>query len=395
MDQSDVHFAAACIAGISAIPIRVYQHNRHVKSYGLENMPVDPVRPYEELLLGKDDPVNYCGTPFSQFYGSVRHGEMAVIIGPIGQTDFTPQEKRNYAFALGLPPLDFDDVLAAMRHIPKFTPENFLHMLLLINFYFNGEKKDISEITAHLQINGIKTITERPGGPEAQEDEGASPHYTRAYEREMLNFVREGDTGGLKRFLSSRIHGAAGVLSKEQVRQQKNLFIVAATLVSRAAMDGGLYEDEAFTLSDMYIRRCEELFSVEALLRLSYEMAMDFAARVFETGRQTTLNPLVASVITYIRRNISGNLSCEALAKRFSLHRNSLSAQFKADTGKSLSDFVFNEKMRRAKSLLVNTDKSLSSIADYLGFSSQSHFQNAFKRHMNRTPSGYRAEAKH
>ena len=129
---------------------------------------------------------------------------------------------------------------------------------------------------------------------------------------------------------------------------------------------------------------------LEAIWQLSYEMAMDFTRRVFSVDARTSLSPTVASVVSYIRRNISSDLSCKTLAKIFTIHRNQLNAKVKEETGKTLSEFVMHEKIRRAKSLLVGTDKPFSEIADYLGFSSQSHFQTAFKRFTNQTPKEYK-----
>ncbi len=397
MDLSDILYACSCIAGISGIPARAYEEKARERSFCLESMPVDPILPYEATLLAKEESVSYYCTPFYQFYGTVKHLQYTMIFGPVGIAKYTDQEKRNYAFTLGLSPLEFDSLLAAMKQIPAFSPENFMHFLLLLNFYFSGEKKDISQVATYLQLNERDTVSTPTDQNHTSFEEVSEepPHNTRAYEREMLHFVREGDVEGLKTYFTSRIHGRAGVLSNEQIRQQKNIFIVATTLISRAAMDGGLYEDEAYGLSDMYIRRCEELFSVEAILQLSFQMAMDYTRRVFSIGAQTALSPLVASVVTYIRRNISSDLSCQALSDRFNIHRNQLSAKFKEDTGKALSDFVMHEKIKRAKNLLAGTDKTLSDIADYLGFSSQSHFQTKFKHFTKLTPNEYRGRFDH
>jgi len=394
MKLTDIKYTCKCIASISAIPIRIYGKTGHIQSYALENLPIDPMAPYEELLLTYQDSISYYCTPFHQFYGIIKHKSFTVILGPIGLPKYTQQEKRDYAFALGLSPIDFDPLLEAMKHIPAFNLSNFLYLLLLINFYFNGIKKDIDEIMPYLQLTQNHTFTSHAIPHEINtpptEDDGSPPHNTRSYEKEMLNFVREGDVNGLNNFFSTSIYGQVGITSSEQIRQHKNLFVVSTTLVSRAAIDGGLYEDEAFTLSDMYIRRCEELFSVEAIMQLSYKMAIDYTKRVFSVDARTSLSPLVASVVTYIRSNISADLSCGALADLFSIHRNQLSKKFKEDTGKTLSEFVMYEKIRRAKNLLVGTDKSFSEISYYLGFSSQSHFQTTFKRFTNQTPGEYR-----
>ena len=54
-----------------------------------------------------------------------------------------------------------------------------------------------------------------------------------------------------------------------------------------------------------------------------------------------------------------------------------------------------NEKIRRAKSLLTNTENELSDIADYLGFSSQSHLHTVFKKYTNQTLKEYRDHFNH
>ncbi len=317
-----------------------------------------------------------------------------MVFGPVGQANYTQQEKRDYAFVLGISSMEFDQILSVMHQIPAFTIENFLHFLLLLNFYFNGERKDICEIVACLQIDDNSTIYSKPSKKavfQAQKNKYEIPKYfTRSFEKVMLNFVREGDVSGLKNFFSSTIYSNIGTLSQNQIRQQKNLFIVATTLISRAAIDGGMYEDQAYQLSDMYIRRCEELFSMEAIMKLSYKMALDFTQQVFSLGSQTSLSPLVASVITHIRKNISADLSCKALSTRFFINRNQLSSKFKKETGKTLNEFVIHERIQRAKSLLINTDKPLAEISNYLGFSSQSYFHNVFKRYTGQTPNEFR-----
>lgn len=47
-------------------------------------------------------------------------------------------------------------------------------------------------------------------------------------------------------------------------------------------------------------------------------------------------------------------------------------------------------KLEEAKSLLTYSDKSLGEISSYLSFSSQSYFQNVFKKKYGITPLQYR-----
>lgn len=56
----------------------------------------------------------------------------------------------------------------------------------------------------------------------------------------------------------------------------------------------------------------------------------------------------------------------------------------------TLSQYIQEQKIEKAKSLLKTTDRSILEIATYLGFSSQGYFQNVFKKLTGMTPKEYR-----
>lgn len=60
----------------------------------------------------------------------------------------------------------------------------------------------------------------------------------------------------------------------------KNLFIIATTLISRAAIEGGLNIEEALSLSDLYIQKCELVHNATELRRLNMEMVKDYSTKV-------------------------------------------------------------------------------------------------------------------
>lgn len=401
MHLDDVIYACECIAGISGFPLRVYEGSTCVKKCFPQAFEVDPFKPFAPQLLSKQENISYLITPFHQFYGSVRHESYTIVLGPIGYEKYTPQQQHDYAFALGIDLQGFRRMYGMMFSIPPMPLENFLHLLLLLDFYFNNEKKQIRDVAPYLQDDMLEdevslAEAEHSAGSAVGDEQSQYPgaHNTLEYEHQMLSYVRGGDESGLKSFVSKAIHGEAGTLSDNQLRQQKNLFIVSATLVSRAAVEGGMVEDEAMSLSDRYIRHCEELFSPEAVLRLQYKMVVDYTHRVATLANSAPLSPLIASAITYIRQNITQPLDTQTLADQFHINRKTLYQRFKAEVGQSVADYVLFERIRRAKSLLTQTDRSLAEIADYLGFSSQSHFQTRFKAVTGQTPMQYRNDAK-
>ena len=83
-------------------------------------------------------------------------------------------------------------------------------------------------------------------------------------------------------------------------------------------------------------------------------------------------------------------ITAEKIAEELFLSRPYLSRKFKEETGESLTDFILKEKTEEAKRLLRYSDKPLTAIGAYLGFSSASHFSRVFKTYVGSTPSEYR-----
>ena len=70
------------------------------------------------------------------------------------------------------------------------------------------------------------------------------------------------------------LEGTPGILSRNQLRQSQNLFISLVTLLTRAAIEGGLLEETAFSLSDSFIQTSEAALhpeEVEQLTSLAFQ----------------------------------------------------------------------------------------------------------------------------
>jgi AraC-like DNA-binding protein len=168
------------------------------------------------------------------------------------------------------------------------------------------------------------------------------------------------------------------------------MFIVTVTLVSRAAIRGGMDVNDAFSLSDSYIQQCELLSFPEAITNLQYRMLLDYTERVERLRRGGRPTKLTLDVANYIQHHMSEPITAEAIAGKLYMSRPYLSRRFKAEAGESLTDFILKEKTEEAKRLLRYSDKPLTAVSAYLGFSSPSHFSRVFKRFTGRTPGEYR-----
>ena len=98
---------------------------------------------------------------------------------------------------------------------------------------------------------------------------------------------------------------------------------------------------------------------------------------------------MIEDVIHFIKNNLTGDLSLEAMSAYTSFSPIHFHNCFKKATGKTLREFVEEQRIERAIHLLVNTDLTLSDIAYECGFSSQSYFSYAFKKKMKIPPREY------
>ena len=97
----------------------------------------------------------------------------------------------------------------------------------------------------------------------------------------------------------------------------------------------------------------------------------------------------------YIYNNINQRITVSDLADYTGLSPSYLSRLFKKELGISISDYICEKKIEKAENLLKYSDFSFVEIANYLAFSSQSHFIQSFKKSVGLTPKKYRDKYYH
>ena len=218
-------------------------------------------------------------------------------------------------------------------------------------------------------------------------------HNTMELEERMLSHVEHGRVEQIREMFRAPTVGRAGTMAVDMLRQQKNLLICTVTLVTRAAIRGGLDRETALALSDVYIQKAELMTDVVALTRLNAQMVLDFTQRV-DAGKCGIHNStLVRKARDYILANIGQPITTQELARVCGLNRTYLCKRFIEETGTTVGQYVTQVKVEEAKRLMDITAKSIAEIAEYLGFSSQSHFQRVFKKYTGMTPGVYRSGA--
>ncbi len=390
----DYDYLARSVARLSGIPVRLYRGGEEICRCFPVDLPRDPMELCREEVFAVSEHVGYYASPLFHYYGVLNAGDVRLVIGPTAQIMADEQRLRELAFRLDMLREEVPAFVEGMNAIMRLPAETLLQMLCTLNHFLNGgEKLELSDLAIReAEQTRIKSGVEQRRTSRVYEQEtlARQAHNTLAIEEALMNIVRRGDSVALKRWLASAPAVQGGTIAGDQLRQLRNLFVVTATLVSRAAIRGGMRQDDAFSLSDAYIQRAELLTSHSKILNLQYNMLLEFTEQVEKLRRGQHTTKLSLDVANYVRHHLSEPISVEKMAGEFFLSRPYLSSKFKQETGQSLTDFILQEKTEEAKRLLRYSEKTLSAISAYLGFSSHGHFARVFKKYAGLTPGEYR-----
>ena len=104
------------------------------------------------------------------------------------------------------------------------------------------------------------------------------------------------------------------------------------------------------------------------------------------------LSKPIVLCIDYIYSHIHYRITIKELAAYLKLSESYLSKLFHKEMGLPLSEYILNLKIEKAKNLLQYSDYNIVDIANYLSFSSQSHFIQVFQKKTGLTPHKYRTQ---
>lgn len=280
--------------------------------------------------------------------------------------------------------------LESSDKIPYDTNQ-LINTAILLHYFFYKEQLSLSQVIQENQDISTSQIPSIIDLQIMEQRENNNYHSSFLAEQKIFQSVQMGNKE--KMLYNMKLHseeGIYGTLSKKDtLRNNKNLVITTITLATRAAIQGGLYPEIAYNLSDVYIQQVEELDKINSISQLMEDILVDFTERVARAHRsQYTKTILLCQ--EYIFNHLYENITLESLAEQLHLSPSYLSNKFKDETGETLKSFIQRNKIEEAKNLLVYSDLNISEIYSILNFYDQSYFIKVFKKFTGCTPKQYK-----
>ena len=107
---------------------------------------------------------------------------------------------------------------------------------------------------------------------------------------------------------------------------------------------------------------------------------------LLDTDAMKSGNEHVIRILNYIEEHITDKITLQTISAYINLSREYTSYIFKRETGKTLTTYINERKLRLAKELILNEEMSLADLAAHLGYENYNYFSKIFKKYLEITP---------
>ncbi|NMG20240.1 AraC family transcriptional regulator [Brasilonema bromeliae] len=155
-------------------------------------------------------------------------------------------------------------------------------------------------------------------------------------------------------------------------KQDLHLQHIAMLLLAELCSDG--------MMGQLYVESLTQVLVIHLLRHYSK------SAQIITSENRSLTHAQLQQAIDYIHTHLNRDLSLAEIAEVINISPTYFASLFKRATGISPHQYVIQQRVERAKSLLSKTDLAIADIALQVGFSSQSHLTQQFKRLTGMTP---------
>lgn len=205
------------------------------------------------------------------------------------------------------------------------------------------------------------------------------PHYYHA--EDNLEFLYMHYSGSNSHAITQQIINTQGWILRGEERNEDGSFIRD----SRNERINLLLQDMVYLYAHNH---AETMF--ESSMRI-YKL---FEILLSPTRQEQKEELPITAAVEYIRANVGKPITLEELAEIAKLSPFYFSRMFKRETGFAPLEYVINTRIEHAKTLLLTTGKSVSEIAEAVGYASPGSLINLFVKKVGSSPGQYRKSHK-
>ena len=324
------------------------------------------------------------------YYGVMRWEDGYACLGPAVRASVTSSFEAQYSAMHGIKPV------LPLRQCSTGTMTKILALLACVSLERAVSYDEITLCGPGYAIDSWYHEGELEKYQLAQSENERGHNSGIDFEAELIEIVRRGDIDAVKHLMVGQMPDMSKVSSvaESQQRQAEYLTVSLLTLLTRAAIEGGVNSEKAHEMGDVFLRQLEAAsLKGEAFTMIGYRAMYDFTALVRQTREQKQKqSTIIEACKDYIAKHLRKELEVSEIAPAIGVSRTHLAHKFKEVEGITVQQYIQRERCRHAANLLQYSDYPISIIAEYMCFSSQSYFGSCFKQWYGMTPNEYRLQ---
>lgn len=319
--------------------------------------------------------------------------EVYLIIGPYVSYRIPRERLLEKAEHYNVSAKRFSQFETCFSGIPTVTDDTALFALLSAfgeTAWGKGSAFEFIDLTVDVAAPSLRVLSdENMPDPEEIRLQMQTMEKRYAYENELIDNVSQGLVSRAERMIRFFPDAVLDQRSPDPIRNVKNYCIVCNTLMRKAAEKGGVHPFHLDRCSSALAKKVELVSEASDGMELMLEMVRTYCRLV----RQHSIGhypPLVQKVLTYMDANLSGDLRLHTLAAMHNVSDSYLSALFRREYGKTLTECIMEKRINAAADLLLSTHLQVQTVAQHCGFSDVNYFSKIFKRLQGVTPRQFR-----
>ncbi|MCR5145330.1 MAG: AraC family transcriptional regulator [Lachnospiraceae bacterium] len=394
--SSKILFMLQSITSVTGLQATVYDQN--LTSYSLCSAQENIFKNFfllnckfdlESIIKGQDiSPYEYTDALFlSWVIIPLNNSNSILVLGPTLNSDLNTnilQRKLEYSSMSIKSQIEFQKMI---KQIPVIVDTQLIKYASII---YNSIY-DISTPTYILHNNADSNkLTNSTFNDLFEKNNISTFHGSRLFEQEMKHCISHGIKKDFFSYTTNNNDVVVGnMVPDNPLRQYQDMIIILVALAARAAIDGGMDGDLAYTYSDLFIQKIEACENTNDLISLTPQIYNTYTDAVID-AQSSNYSSLVKYITSYIKNNIYKNIQLQEMADILGYDMYYMSRLFKKETGTTVKKYIITEKINIAKLLLVNTNLPIIEISEQLNFCSPSYFNSQFKNIVGTTPLQYR-----
>lgn len=204
----------------------------------------------------------------------------------------------------------------------------------------------------------------------------------------LLIAIREKNETQAMKTVEDQIKNGLPHMLDDPLMEWKFYLVGLLTYITYFLNDSGVVENYYDHSRVEFTKEVYNAQSVEQCEEILRKIARFFSEREQEPER--TLSPLVRKVITDVDTDLKEPLTLQYFSEKLGVNGSYLSNLFRRETGKTITQYVTDQRLKHAENLLRYTNKPVRSVAVEVGIGDAQYFSRLFRKKTGMKPTEYR-----